>query len=583
MGLKFGTASVIAIMVGALTVQSIYAGTNLVYSSETWAAITKPAAFPNTPDFTVERSSLGNYRTNYDPLTVKPVTTHNIYCGPGGSNAADGLTWATRVRSLQQACVRASAIGSTTSVVRILAQTGEYRYSSNDGSIVDSFAGQEVTRRGFIIEPCDSNGAPVAVGTVTSIFDQVMPASVPVSAGVHVWTYTTEVPSSRALDRLRLDSDGDPIGIPNCPGPYANEAAILAALAAKQTAYGRGALHVDKVNKKYYIRLSDGRAPDSDVIVFRGNDATHDAASRHFYQGGVYSLGGSGNPKVQWFSRVRFWGGDVWMNPTQPSGHLLTSTFDRCVFLYGCTDGMSVMNANQITTYRCRFGYTIADGLNYTLANGTTAAFTGSITGTTLTVTNLTSGIIGVGSTIVGTGITAGTKITANVSGRGNTGTYTVDVNHAGTGAQSITSSGGNGQALGIELENTFKWCGNDNEFDSSKNASSTHDTFNVIRGNCIATATQNRAFHDINGSKVWMFGSKALDCRQTGTYSAGFSSGYDPNTNETAEMWLDGCESEGNSYDIQAYEGGKVYIKNMGLVADWVTVTNGASTITQY
>jgi len=54
--------------------------------------------------------------------------------------------------------------------------------------------------------------------------------------------------------------------------------------------------------------------------------------------------------------------------------------------------------------------------------------FTGSISGTTLTVTAVTSGNIGIGSVISGTGITAGTTITALGSGTGSTGTYTVSV-----------------------------------------------------------------------------------------------------------------------------------------------------------
>jgi hypothetical protein len=54
------------------------------------------------------------------------------------------------------------------------------------------------------------------------------------------------------------------------------------------------------------------------------------------------------------------------------------------------------------------------------------AVVTGSITGTTLNVTAVTSGTIYVGATISGTGVTAGTTITALGSGSGGIGTYTV-------------------------------------------------------------------------------------------------------------------------------------------------------------
>ena len=56
----------------------------------------------------------------------------------------------------------------------------------------------------------------------------------------------------------------------------------------------------------------------------------------------------------------------------------------------------------------------------------TYATFTGSISGTTLTVTAVSAGTVQVGQVISGTGVTAGTTITALGTGTGSTGTYTV-------------------------------------------------------------------------------------------------------------------------------------------------------------
>jgi hypothetical protein len=53
---------------------------------------------------------------------------------------------------------------------------------------------------------------------------------------------------------------------------------------------------------------------------------------------------------------------------------------------------------------------------------------TGSISGTTLTVSDVSTGILEVGSVIEGTGIAVGTKITALGTGTGRTGTYTVNI-----------------------------------------------------------------------------------------------------------------------------------------------------------
>jgi hypothetical protein len=72
-------------------------------------------------------------------------------------------------------------------------------------------------------------------------------------------------------------------------------------------------------------------------------------------------------------------------------------------------------NVNEVGTYRLNIAQAVQ-----------TPVFTGSISGTTLTVTAVTTGSIGIGSVLSGTGVTVGTTITALGSGTGSTGTYTV-------------------------------------------------------------------------------------------------------------------------------------------------------------
>jgi len=76
--------------------------------------------------------------------------------------------------------------------------------------------------------------------------------------------------------------------------------------------------------------------------------------------------------------------------------------------------------------------------VSYTITTSTNAMSTGPITisagfsgdgsiaGTTLTIATATSGELGVGSVIVGSGVTSGTVITALGTGTGGVGTYTV-------------------------------------------------------------------------------------------------------------------------------------------------------------
>lgn len=84
------------------------------------------------------------------------------------------------------------------------------------------------------------------------------------------------------------------------------------------------------------------------------------------------------------------------------------------------------------------------------------AAFTGSINaGTTLTVSAMTSGKLGIGSLITAAGVLAGTTITALGTGLGGTGTYTVGLSHATVGAVASTSMTG---AYALPLTTPFVW-----------------------------------------------------------------------------------------------------------------------------
>jgi hypothetical protein len=65
----------------------------------------------------------------------------------------------------------------------------------------------------------------------------------------------------------------------------------------------------------------------------------------------------------------------------------------------------------------------------------TQTSFTASISGTTMTVTNMNSGTITLGQVLTGTGVTIGTTVTAYLSGSGGVGTYTVSA------SQSVSST----------------------------------------------------------------------------------------------------------------------------------------------
>jgi len=108
------------------------------------------------------------------------------------------------------------------------------------------------------------------------------------------------------------------------------------------------------------------------------------------------------------------------------------------------TAGTSVIPATAVNTVS-RAGYTVTGtGFSGIMTEGTITfgdggVFTGSISGTTLTVTAATA-TLGVNVAIGGTGVLPGTKISALGTGTTGVGTYTVQVNGAAT-SQTVVST----------------------------------------------------------------------------------------------------------------------------------------------
>jgi hypothetical protein len=125
-------------------------------------------------------------------------------------------------------------------------------------------------------------------------------------------------------------------------------------------------------------------------------------------------------------------GGEIGSNFTGTfSGNTLTvNTINSGAISLGMTiSGQGVSSGTTIVAFKSGAGVNVNEAGTYiTNTTQTTVApiFTGSISGTTLTVTAVTQGIIGIGSILSGSGISSKTTITALVSGTGGTGTYTV-------------------------------------------------------------------------------------------------------------------------------------------------------------
>jgi hypothetical protein len=118
-------------------------------------------------------------------------------------------------------------------------------------------------------------------------------------------------------------------------------------------------------------------------------------------------------------------GGDYMIAVSGASVYVITSNLTASIIgqlntstgIVGITDnGQSVYIVDGAYRYTWR------------ISTPATAIFTGSISGTTLTVTNVSSGTIGIGQSLFGLGVANETVITALGTGSGGVGTYTINI-----------------------------------------------------------------------------------------------------------------------------------------------------------
>jgi len=133
-------------------------------------------------------------------------------------------------------------------------------------------------------------------------------------------------------------------------------------------------------------------------------------------------------------------GGDVMVAVCGPDVYALTASYITTkVGQLNSSTGIVGITDNGVNVY-------IVDGTNrYTwrISSPSSAVFTGSISGTTLTVTAITNGTIAINQALFGVGVSQETVITALGSGSGGVGTYTIN------NSQTVTSQQMNSTAVG--------------------------------------------------------------------------------------------------------------------------------------
>jgi hypothetical protein len=136
-----------------------------------------------------------------------------------------------------------------------------------------------------------------------------------------------------------------------------------------------------------------------------------------------------------------FSGSQIMIAVCGPSVYSVSTSFvATLVGTLGSTSGrVQIADNNTVAMLAdgvARYVYNPSTGYFTSLAS---CSFTGSISGSTLTVSAVASGVIGQFQTVTGAGIAAGTQITAFGTGTGLTGTYTISM-----GPQTVISEGMN-------------------------------------------------------------------------------------------------------------------------------------------
>ncbi len=177
---------------------------------------------------------------------------------------------------------------------------------------------------------------------------------------------------------------------------------------------------------------------------------------------------------------------------------------------------------------------------NNTISNNTIQAapasvsFTGSISGTTLTVTAVASGTLAIGTTITGGTIASGTVISRKISGSGGTGTYTVNITQSVASA-SLTGTGRVGMTNAIYSLGTSAAVDNNNNTITNNNIADYYFpsltsagvflSGAVANSNTAWTISNNRFYQTAN--KFYTVSLAALSAITVGT-----GSGYTINNN---------------------------------------------------
>jgi hypothetical protein len=226
-------------------------------------------------------------------------------------------------------------------------------------------------------------------------------------------------------------------------GALAIPAASIVSVTPSVISAGGNALNLSGL-----LLTTNTRVPTGSVITLPSKaavDTFFGAASQESLLAGVYFLGfdnSNQKPGAMLFAQYNQSAVGGWLRGGSLFGMTLAQlqalTGTITIVIDGVTQTSSSINLSSATSWS-NAAELISVALNTTGPAG--ASFTGAISGTTLTISAVSSGTVSVGQEIRGPGVSPGTVLSAFLTGTGNTGTYTVSLSQTVTSETMTTNT----------------------------------------------------------------------------------------------------------------------------------------------
>lgn len=281
-----------------------------------------------------------------------------------GNNANDGLTAGTAWKTIPYAVATTGADGSI-AVADIRTNTSTF-YGGNaagwDASTLAILKPTKIT---------DISGGKWLLPGMRNSYTKALFAWTNMGGGI--WKCSTGSISAAAknsnvvFDLSVLDEDGAPTPSRALAGPYANEAAILAAMAAEPSFFYQAS------TTSWYVRLASEAEPDPGVNFAYvetgvGNRFDMEAGARLHVKGfrAVHNAGASSS-SIWWFARPRTYT----IGPAAPNViHDNVVLLEECEIYGSSGNAFGSQSINRMLTIRCKEKYAWLDAFNmHTLYN----------------------------------------------------------------------------------------------------------------------------------------------------------------------------------------------------------------------